>query len=622
MTNESGPDDTAAQVARAWGNDLFAARDIHLRGQYVAGRDIDITVHPPEERSAPALHQLPYDAVDFVDRQAKLDDIIEAANTSALAGSPIIAISGKPGVGKSALAIKAAHLLTSTFPDAQLFINLLGEDQQSLTPEEALDQILATLGIPQDKSVTLRTLALRYRAGLAGKRVLVVLDNAKDPAQLEPLLPGNSTCAVIATSREPLTAIDGVRQLPLDVLPESESIALLSAIVGERIRREQVPAQLVGRLCGHLPLALKIAGARLAGSPHWTVDDLARRLADEQRRLDELKLGHREVRASFKLSYDWLDESARAAFRRLAGLRLNDFDRALAEYVLKSSEQEVDNLLEELTQAQLIDARRSGQFGVRYNFHSLIRLFALERLGLEEAPELRNVVKRGVEWYLSGIREATAMLRIQGETSPEEEHEALSKKHSALAWLDEQYPNLTLIINQAAELELWDEAAIMATNLGEYLMLRGRLGTLIHTQELAIHASKKAGDRHVEGVALHNLGSAYTQIGDTRRARKCLTGSLRIKRRTGDRLGEIQTLTNLAGADLEAGSFKEAIQHLSDSLGMAREVGSQTEQGRYLLNLAAGYMQAGNLEKARQYLDEAPPPCLIGTTKEGSRQLS
>ncbi len=262
-----------------------------------------------------ALHQLPPDIPNFTGREAELAELraVVMEHSPREAAVIISVIAGMGGVGKTALALHLAHELTPQFPDAQLYVNLYGyEATQRLTPTQALDRFLRALGVADealpaglDQQISL------YRSRLADKRALVMLDNASSAEQVRPLLPGSSACLVLVTSRDRLAGLvarDGARLLHLDVLSSDDAIELLARVVGhDRADQEPQAAAEVIRLCGYLPLAVRIAGAKLATRPSMSLAELAGRVADEQHRLGELAAGEVEIRASFAQSYEDLD---------------------------------------------------------------------------------------------------------------------------------------------------------------------------------------------------------------------------------------------------------------------------------------------------------------------------
>ena len=233
--------------------------------------------------------------------------------------------------------------------------------------------------------------AALYRSRMADRRVLVLLDNAASEAQVRPLLPGTAGCAVLVTSRARPTGLDGARLVDLDILEPDQAVELLARITGPaRVTAEPVAAEQIVRLCGYLPLAVRIAGARLAARPHWPLARLAAYLADEYRRLDELQLGDLEVRASLTLSYEGLDALARQAFRRLGLLEAPDFAPWVTAALLDTTLDQADDIVERLVDAQLLDIAGDDDTGRhRHRFHDLVRAFAREKAESEEQQSER-----------------------------------------------------------------------------------------------------------------------------------------------------------------------------------------------------------------------------------------
>jgi DNA-binding SARP family transcriptional activator len=332
------------------------------------------------------LAELPPDVADFTGRAGEVDEILRlhtAQESGPRPAIPVTVIAGKAGVGKSTLAVHVAHQLRPHFPDGQLYADLRDAGGDPADPAEVLDRFLGALGgDPAAIRDSLEARAAAFRSLLAGRRVLVVLDNAASTAQLRSLLPGAPTCAVLVTSRRPLSELPGSRLVRLDVLNLDESARLLLRLVAphqadcDSHDGGRSGACRIAELCGGLPLALRVAGARLAAKPHWSLADLVERLADESRRLDELVHGKLDVRASLALSYQELDQAERALFCRLTRLDIPEIPAHAAGGSLRDAER----LLERLVDAQLIDAAGRGPDGQhRYRFHDLIKLYGRER---------------------------------------------------------------------------------------------------------------------------------------------------------------------------------------------------------------------------------------------------
>jgi hypothetical protein len=338
-------------------------------------KDPSLEPTPPvgagEQRRAPALApcQLPADIRDFTGREEAVTALLGSLEPDGgePSNAPVVAsIAGPAGVGKTALAIHVTHRLRSSFPDGQLrprfpdgqlYMSLRGAEARPLDPHDVLLSFLTAMGVdggavpevPDER-------ASLYRSRLADRQVLVVLDNAVDEAQVRPLLPGSPGCAVIVTSRAPLGVIPAHLTV-LDVLTPGQAIELLEAIIGQdRVAAEPTAAAAIVELCGRLPLALRIAGARLATKPHWRLARLADRLGDERNRLDELRAGDLEVRTSFMLSYQGRSDDERRLFRLLGLLHSPDFTAWMAAALLDAPVVVAEDLLERLVEVQLLQA--------------------------------------------------------------------------------------------------------------------------------------------------------------------------------------------------------------------------------------------------------------------------
>jgi len=328
-----------------------------------------LTADPALEPAAPRT--LPYDLADFSGRGADMDRLLTAADAVVIS-----AIDGMAGIGKTALAVHAAHRLADRYPDGQLFFDLHAHTAgaQPVEPDVALEMLLRMLGIPAaaiPEGLEQRT--ARWRTELARRRVLVVLDNAASAAQVRPLLPGTPRCLALITSRRRLGVIEGATVVSLDVLPAGDALHLFGAVAGPaRVAAEPAAAAEVIELCGYLPLAIRIAGTRLAQRPNWTVASLAHRLRAETGRLPELTLGDRGVGLAFAMSYAHLSPTQQQLFRLLGLHPGADFDRYSAAALADVPPRRAESLLEALVDAHLLRHSANG----RYTFHDLLREYA------------------------------------------------------------------------------------------------------------------------------------------------------------------------------------------------------------------------------------------------------
>jgi DNA-binding SARP family transcriptional activator len=336
---------------------------------------------------APA--QLPTDVTDFTGRKTQLVAVTHLNAATDRSATVLVAITGKAGVGKTALAVHAAHQLRAQYPDGQLFVDLRGTQANPLSATDVLARFLRSLGVdgaavPDDPEER----AAMYRSLLADRRLLILLDDAACEAQLRSLLPGSPGCAVLVTSRARLAGLGGARLVELDVFEPEQAVELLARLAGpQRIAAEPAAAREIVRLCGFLPLAVRVAGARLGARPHWPLSRLEADLADDRARLDILRLGDLQVRASFALSYENLDVMARRAFRLLGLLEIRDFAPWMTAALLDVPPARAEELMDTLVDQHLLEvAGRDATGRLRYRFHDLLRAYAREVV-LAQEPE-------------------------------------------------------------------------------------------------------------------------------------------------------------------------------------------------------------------------------------------
>ena len=347
--------------------------------------------------------ELPRLVDDFAGRAAELAWMRELAYAGSSRGAAVVGlITSSGGMGKTTLAVRGAYELRPSFPGGVLFLDLLGMSPQPMAADEALRLLLRALGaadeqVPRDTQGR----AALYRALLRDRRALIVLDNAGSEEQVRPLLPGDSPSRVVITAKRQLAGLEGVRRLVLGPLAAPEARQLLTGILGERAAdHEEAALARLTELCEGLPLALRIIGNRLASRPGWAAAELAARLADEERRLDQFTAGDLKVASAFAASYEQLADPARRMFRRLAVVPGRDFDADLAAVAGGMPAGDAWDALDELVDLGLLLDSRAG----RYRFHDLVRFFARARLEAEEAPDARAELARRVTSWLARRR--------------------------------------------------------------------------------------------------------------------------------------------------------------------------------------------------------------------------
>jgi tetratricopeptide (TPR) repeat protein len=543
-----------------------------------------------------SLLHLPPDIRDFTGRWDQVDqvsELIAAAAEGELAAPPIVCLSGQGGTGKSTLAIHVAHRIGGDFPDGQLYANLRRADADTLDPADVLAGFLRELGVDgTDIPEGIGDRARMFRAQLAGLRVLVVLDDAADEAQVRPLIPGNPECAVLVTSRSRLAALAGSHTVPLGPLPTDQATDLLTAIIGsERAAAEPEAVAGIARLCGYLPLALRIAGARLASRPAWTVSWFASRL--ESRRLDLLKSGDLEVRASFALSYDSRDEDEQRAFR-MAGLLTSDFPAWAMASVLGTDPDEAERLLEQLADAALADIAGVDATGlIRYRLHDLLRDFARELLHEAEDAALTQDCLASLVGEYTGAAELAASLvhpgAPGGTAQPGRLLAADVVRGDPWGWLIAERATLIELVGQAHAASLWNHAWQLAEALPALFDWRADWRSWEHTHQLALDAARQSADMIAQARTLRSLGALYRELGRYDEAVTLLTQAAGIFANHGDRRRRAAAMRNLGDAYRYQGRLADAIGAFSDALTVFREEGDGRSIAGALNGLADVY---------------------------------
>ena len=568
-----------------------AGRDVTI-----AGRDqviVSVTDHDtaPTEPTAPGL--LPRDVPGFTGRKEELDRLL------GLAGGAVVvtAIGGTAGVGKTALAVHAAHRLLPQFPDGHLYADLRGytAGQDPVEPDEVLEVFLRCLAVPgQDIPASAEERSGLFRQLLASRRMLLVLDNARTEAQVRPLLPGAGESLVIITSRSALAGLEADERLDLDVLSDCEATALLTAVIGsQRTTAEPRAVQQVRDRCGRLPLALRIAGQLLAAHPAWTVTRLADMLADEEVRLERLAVGDRQVRAAFAVSYRQLTDEDARMFRLLGLYPGPDFDVAAAASLAGNEPAAARPVLDRLVLAHLVAEDAAGRFAM----HDLLRLFARGMCRVcEDRAARRAAEERLVRHYVTRAEFFDDCLSPQ--QRPPVAGAPVPSVREALALFEVERPCLLAAVDLAAG-RGWDERVWqLSEGMGDALTVLRYLDDLLGTREAALAAARHAGDQAAEGRALNNLGNTYADLRRFDEAIACYQDALVIKRCTRDLLGEGRTLNNLASAYRDLRRFDEAIAHYQGALMIHRLTGDRHGEGQTLNNLGNSYANLGRFGDA------------------------
>ncbi|HWG24118.1 tetratricopeptide repeat protein [Actinospica sp.] len=565
-----------------------------------------------------AVAQLPASTADFTGRCAQIQDLSAALLPGT--GDPgqvsIAAITGGGGLGKTTLAVFVAHRIADRFPDGQLYVDLNGAFENALTPETVLGQWLHALGVtPAELPVGPEERAALYRSLLSRRRVLVVLDNARDVQQILPLLPATNACAVLITSRSRLAELPGAYKLGLTSLPDDEATILLAQLVGAaRLAAEPEATAELLRACDGMPLALRIAGARLGARANWAVSTLARRLSDRRRRLDELAIGDLAARASFDVSYAALAKpgftgalSLERAFRLLGLVSGPDsISLPAATALLGLCEARAELVLEALVDTHLLESPEPD----RYRMHDLIRLYAAERAQADESEQGRaDAVSRLIGWYLVSAANTHALLSPQSRPipvdgiTPEPPAPEFPSYQEALDWCERERTNLVAGVLLAAEVGLAEHAWKLAAAMLGFFNARRYLADWTSTHLAALDAAQSIEDLVGEAWMWNNLGFVYFYWEETEhKALESFERSLDLRVRLGDRVGEAIALNNISGAQYRLGDHAEAIDTLERSMRIREELGDMMGVGMACLNIGTVYSDNKQNAQAEQYL--------------------
>jgi tetratricopeptide (TPR) repeat protein/DNA-binding SARP family transcriptional activator len=576
-------------------------------------------LHAPPRRTGPIPRQLPPAPSSFTGRLVELDTLLSlpgrAEDSVGVGGTVLItAADGMAGVGKTALAIHAAHRLAERYPDGQLFLDLHGHTQghEPRSSAEVLDWFLRALGVPaQQVPAEAEQRAALYRERLADSHVLIVLDNAFDEAQVRPLIPGGVGCLVLVTSRRRLKGLEDARTLTLDVLPPADAVALLRAVAGtERISPDDPVAREIAELCGRLPLALRIAAALLRHRPSWTLEYPADRLRDGRQRITALSDSARDVQAAFDLSYQGLDTMHQRLFRSLGAVPGPDFDEYAAGALVDAAPSDVPRLLRDLAEHDLITEHSPG----RYRLHDLIRAHAQAIADTDRAAALGRLL----DYYQQSANRAEALVARYPKPKPVPVPAVgpvpvhapdLPDPASAWAWLRVERPNLLAALHQATALTQNDRITALTSGLATLLRIDGPWMLAIDLHSDAADAARRNGDRLSEARALTDLGDVRTVAGDHSGAEHALQRAINLYRDLGERHGQAIALTWLGNVRGLSGDYPGAAYELQAALELWRELGERHGQARAQSTLGNVRRMTGDLPEARRDLEEALRLC-------------
>ena len=570
--------------------------------------------------SSRTLAQLPASVADFAGRGWEVTQAVKWLTDDAEA-TAITVVTGPAGVGKTAFAVHVAHRMTANYPDGQLYANLRGGSQEPRSADEVIEGFLTALGTDQaaiPRNPDARQAA--YRTALAGRRFLVLLDDAKDSAQVLPLLPGSAGCAVLVTSRTHLADLACGRLIELAGLDADDALELLASRVGaERLNSDKEAAQEIAHACAGLPLALTIAAARLASRPRWRVRDLADRLQPERDRLDELVYGDLAVRRSLDLSYAALGEHSAdlANVLLLFGIWTGpDIGLRPAAALLGRTERATRQALEALADLNLVESAAAD----RYRLHDLVRAYVAERAESEVLIEARAAaVHRVVTWFLHAVDSANAAAerkqpRLGAESRPERPLD-FSSPGAAFTWLSTELPNLFAAATLAARYELDDLAGQLPWLLGDHLYGRTYLAEWTRVCAIGLVSARRAKDPVAEARMLNVIARNHREVGDYKQAIAYRLRAADAFRNGGSRQGEANMMVNLGHDHVAAGDVAAAIKCFEKAIPAVRSESTPYALASALNGLGSAYHEAGRYDDAIGVFGES----LHAARKAGSR---
>ncbi|MDX8146945.1 BTAD domain-containing putative transcriptional regulator [Lentzea sp. BCCO 10_0061] len=590
-----------------------ALRELHLS---ILNGSVTTPARPPastvplrSDAQHPSKSYLPYDTSDFSGRSAELAQLLIEVGREQPTTLVISAIDGMGGVGKTTLAVHLAHQISKSYPDGQYFVDLHGftTGVEPITAEQALDQLLRDIGVPPELVPSgIENRSALWRSRLAGTRSLLLIDNAVDAAHVRPLLPGQAGVLVLVTSRRRLSALDGATPMSLNVLTPQEAVDMLTKVVGEqRTAREPDAVEEIVRLCGYLPLAIRIAAARLRDRSSWTATDLVTRLRDHKQRVRFLQVEDRNVMSVLKLSYQYLSPSQRKVFRLLSLHPGTHFDTYSAAALADIEPEQAEACLDALFEANLVKQNSSDQF----HFHDLVRDCAFQLVTeTDDEDEQRAAIQRLLDYYLSAIE--TWSLALSAGTARTRVHSLQPTRRAdspaeAAAVLNQEFPNLDATVRYAAQNGWHSHTWQLVSALETYLRAINYGGRSHELYTLAAEAADKEGDVLRQSICWQGLAAVCREHGRKEEAVRHLRRAIELSDQLGDRRKRCSLLVELGFMRVDLDLLEEGEQDFLAAQALIADDTDDLNHGVILNNLGVVYRDLGRYDESLNHFTEA-----------------
>lgn len=585
-------------LLRAFGVSDEGARPWLAAWRRVQAEPVRVAVESPV-----VPRQLPAVVPGFTGRAKALQELTALLED----GNRLAVVCGIPGVGKTALTVQWAHQVANRFPDGQVYLDLRGYSSgPPVGPDQALALAIRAFGVSgEDIPLQQDAMVGMYRSITSDKRALVVVDNAPSAAHVRPLVPGGSGCMTVVTSRDRLAGLvarEGAHRLELGVLSPEEAPAVVISVLGpERVLREEHAVEELVRLCGYLPLALRITAANLSDRPHQTVAEHIAELVGGDR-LTALAVDGDDdaaVRTAFGHSYAALDPLARTLFRRMGVAPGPELPARAAAALIDRGEDAAAPVLRTLITAHLLEMRSAG----RYGLHDLLRLYGRDRCEAEESPaDTGSAVGRLYDHYLDMAVAAARVVRPDFLVLSSASGHTFTGAAEALQWFDTERATLVTAIEKAVELGQAPMAWLLTDALRGCYWLRRHTAEWLAVARVGLAAAERPGNAQAAAAMHLSLGTAHWSAGELRTAVEHFSRAVSSSRVAGDRYREFSTLGNLGGVYSELGALHDAADCFVRELAFYTEIGDTPRRARALGNLGLTNLRLGRLTEASDNL--------------------